>query len=541
MNQKSIEILPGMGVYEVFKHLKYKPWFALAEFIDNSLQSFISKNGKYGETRSICKINIIYDPNEDYLKIEDNAYGISDLEHQRAFTAGIPPSDKSGLSEFGMGMKSASIWFSPFWKVITQSIDSDLEYEYIFNLKEVVNNKGLLTPSIRDSKIKKGFTIIELTNMHNKLRTSTIKKIKTHLSSIYRCYLRTNKLEIVFNGEKLNFTGPKILKAVEAWPEGNKEKIIEWKKPISFAISNGASVSGFVGIREKGSFPQAGFSLFRRDRLIEGSDEEKYKPREIFKEPNSFQSLRIFGELHIEGIEVSHTKDAFNFGEYEEEFLDLLSEKMDSDPLPISKQAVKYRVEKSTPSSTNQIINLTKAATDSIGPKITEISNEIKNENNNQNLVEKFTNLFSNQNSQFQIIDSNRSISNISQDNNLSQDLEREAKYSFKLADITWNINFGITDLPDKGLYKIQYKDERSKRPDVKEKNIRILIFKDHPLIVRTCAENPQAFEVLTAMLITLSATEITMIANGSRFAHLYRKSFNELISSILDNLEKNQ
>ena len=35
MNQKSIEILPGMGVYEVFKHLKYKPWFALAEFIDN--------------------------------------------------------------------------------------------------------------------------------------------------------------------------------------------------------------------------------------------------------------------------------------------------------------------------------------------------------------------------------------------------------------------------------------------------------------------------------------------------------------------------
>ena len=36
MTNKSIEITPGMGVYKVFKHLKYKPWFALAEFIDNA-------------------------------------------------------------------------------------------------------------------------------------------------------------------------------------------------------------------------------------------------------------------------------------------------------------------------------------------------------------------------------------------------------------------------------------------------------------------------------------------------------------------------
>ena len=104
-------------------------------------------------------------------------------------------------------------------------------------------------------------------------------------------------------------------------------------------------------------------SLFRRYRLIEGSDEDKYKPKEIFKEANSFQSLRIFGELHLEGFEVSHTKDAFNFGEYEEEFLHLLSEKMDSYPMPISKQAIKYRSDTSTKSTVNQLINLTTAGT----------------------------------------------------------------------------------------------------------------------------------------------------------------------------------
>ena len=119
--------------------------------------------------------------------------------------------------------------------------------------------------------------------------------------------MRSNKLEISFNEQNLHFEGPPVLKAVEAWPEGDKNEIIEWKKTISFSVSNGASVSGFVAIREKGSFAQAGLSLFRRNRLIEGSDEDKYKPKEIFKEANSFQSLRIFGELHLEGFEVSHT------------------------------------------------------------------------------------------------------------------------------------------------------------------------------------------------------------------------------------------
>ena len=540
MTNKSIEIQPGMGVYKVFKHLKYKPWFAIAEFIDNSLQSFLSKDGKYGTTRSVCKVKIIYEPNDDFLSIEDNAFGISDSEHQRAFTAGNPPSDRSGLSEFGMGMKSASIWFSPNWKVTTQAIDSDFEYKYTFDLDEVEKTNGKLTPEVNNLKSKKGFTKIELNNLHNKLRGSTIKKIKDHLGSIYRCYLRSNKLEISFNEQNLHFEGPPVLKAVEAWPEGDKNEIIEWKKTISFSVSNGASVSGFVAIREKGSFAQAGLSLFRRNRLIEGSDEDKYKPKEIFKEANSFQSLRIFGELHLEGFEVSHTKDAFNFGEYEEEFLHLLSEKMDSYPMPISKQAIKYRSDTSTKSTVNQLINLTTAGTKSISSKISEISNEITKETKPQNVLEQFSNILNDDSQRYQGIEVGKTISNLVQNQKLSLKLENEAKYSFTVADINWNITFGITDLPEKGLYKLEYNDEQSKRPDSKEKNIRIVIYKDHPLIVRTCNENEQAFEVLTSILITLSATEITMIASGSRFAHLYRKSFNELITSIINNLGNN-
>ena len=83
-------------------------------------------------------------------------------------------------------------------------------------------------------------------------------------------------------------------------------------------MSNGASIKGFVAIREKGSTTQAGFSYFRRKRLIEGSDDEKRRPVKFLK----FKYLSLsknFGEIHIDGFDVSHTKDSFNFLEYEDE------------------------------------------------------------------------------------------------------------------------------------------------------------------------------------------------------------------------------
>ena len=43
-----------------FKHINYKSG-ALAEFIDNAIQSFETKNGTF-DTRNKCLINIKYDP-----------------------------------------------------------------------------------------------------------------------------------------------------------------------------------------------------------------------------------------------------------------------------------------------------------------------------------------------------------------------------------------------------------------------------------------------------------------------------------------------
>src|SRR5262249_3179184 len=38
---RTINIRPGVSVLGVLRHLNYQPWFALAEFVDNALQSFV--------------------------------------------------------------------------------------------------------------------------------------------------------------------------------------------------------------------------------------------------------------------------------------------------------------------------------------------------------------------------------------------------------------------------------------------------------------------------------------------------------------------
>ena len=96
-------------------------------------------------------------------------------------------------------------------------------------------------------------------------------------------------------------------------------------------------------MRERGSTADAGFALFRRGRLIEGSHEEGYRPEAVFGRSNSYRYQRLFGELELDGFEVSHTKDGFRWDENESVFLELLRDELNADPLPLLDQAENFR------------------------------------------------------------------------------------------------------------------------------------------------------------------------------------------------------
>ena len=110
-----VNIQPDVGVLSVLPHLNYRPWYALAEFVDNSLESFLRNRAEVDSTdgkNAKLRVEVTIDSSDDgSISVRDNAAGIYESEYQRAFRLAEPPPHLSGLSEFGMGMKSAACWF----------------------------------------------------------------------------------------------------------------------------------------------------------------------------------------------------------------------------------------------------------------------------------------------------------------------------------------------------------------------------------------------------------------------------------------------
>ena len=342
-----VSIRPDASILSVLCHLNYKPWFALAEFVDNAVQSFVecreALEALHGKNFKVeVRINIESSrPGE--ISVTDNAGGISQSDFPRAFRPAAIPTDTSGLSEFGMGMKGAACWFSPRWHVCTKALGETVVRTVKLDIDEIVNDKIeelFIYQEPADANLH--FTKIIIEGLHHVPVKRTINKIKEHLTDIYRVFIRDNLLNLYFNDELLTYTEPSVL--TTPFIKDKSGKTLNWRKDIHFDFGEGLSVTGFAALRDPGNFAHCGFALFRRRRLIQGSGDEGYRPSLIYGQPGSFRSLRLFGEMHLEGFEVSHTKDGFRWDENEQPFLELLKEHLDSDNLPLLRQADGYRV-----------------------------------------------------------------------------------------------------------------------------------------------------------------------------------------------------
>lgn len=370
----SIEIRPEVTMLSVLRHLNYKAWFAMAEFIDNALQSSIANGDRLNvlhDGKFQLQVNVKIDTSgPGQIVISDNAAGISEVDFPRAFRAAQVPEDRSGLSEFGMGMKSAACWFAEKWSVRTKAIGETLERTIYFDVRNIVENKiESLNTESREVDPSTHYTVVTLRGLHHMPQGRTVSKIREHLASIYRVFLRDGRMAIQLNGLALTYQMPKILTSViYASPgvqaQGDDVQAVEWRKDIDLDFGGNHRVKGFAALRETGSTTLAGFALFRRDRLIQGSFDESYRPSYVFKQTNSYPYQRLFGELHVEGFEVSHTKDGFRWEEYEDIFLEHLKEQIEEAPLNLIAQAENYRalpsrksIEKRATAATEAVAN----------------------------------------------------------------------------------------------------------------------------------------------------------------------------------------
>lgn len=342
-----VNIRPGVSMLQVLKNLKYTYWHALAEFVDNAVQSYQANHEALAASDPLfrpLRVDIQLDPRDGgTLTITDNAAGIARSEFPRAFKPAELPADRSGLSEFGMGMKSAACWCAHTWSVRTNPLGDSKEYTIWFNIDEIVSAQREeldILEGPAPSKKHHG-TVVKLQGLHQIPVKKTLFKVKQHLADIYRDFVRRGELVLRFNEEELLYEEPSIL--VAPYFRDEKGPPRRWRKEIDFDFGNGLRAHGFAAIRDPGSVSRAGFALFRRGRLIQGSGDEGYRPEEIFRKSNSYEYQRVFGELHLEGFQVAHTKDGFKWDDNEETFLEFLKERLSSDDLPLLQQARGYR------------------------------------------------------------------------------------------------------------------------------------------------------------------------------------------------------
>jgi Histidine kinase-, DNA gyrase B-, and HSP90-like ATPase len=501
-----VDIRPGVSVLAVLRHLNYTPWFALAEFVDNAVQSFVQHRSQLESLDgSGVKLRVDIDIDNSppaRISVRDNAAGIFPDEFPRAFRAAAIPPDRTGLAEFGMGMKSAACWFAPRWTVRTSAAGDPVTRTVHFNIANIVND-DIQELDIREEpeRPEVHFTEVILEDIFQAPVGRTVAKIKEHLTDIYRVYMRDNLIELRFKGEVLAYENPNILRAPYFRDRGGQAKL--WRKDIEFDFGAGLSVRGFAALREPASTARAGFALFRRGRLIQGSGDEGYRPSFIFGQSNSYRYQRLFGELHLEGFEVSHTKDGFRWDDNEQPFLGLLREHLDSEELPLLRQAEGYRSRAAQSQLTAAAQQAVASATEAMEARLPEVLPTVADA---------------------PMVDTSAAVAP-------PQPTLAERTFDILFRERAWSIKVQVTNDPAESQW-LALSDSGSDQSGARKIDIRVGMA--HPFMVRFAQADPEELEGMLRVAAAIALAEILARDSGVRGAGTVRRNINDILREAL-------
>lgn len=328
------------SIISTFKNNNYSVSGAIAEFIDNSTQSFYDNEEKLRKENGNPRVDVILHKkksnhkNYSSLKIVDNAYGMNPNQMLEAMDIGNTK-EKRGQEvdrgEFGMGLKTAGFWFCNEWTLLSKTPDSKKTYEIYINEDQAVkpNYSFLAEESIYGIGDYKSGTEISLDsfNSRRKVTEKQMENLVFLMASTYRKDINEKNLEIRFAIMDDNFPGKyrdvgKMARNEEdsdenVWLDSLTEvEPVSWKKPkiaknnnkdvsqkfnIEIEEEDGTILTGKVEISclETGNSKMAGISFIRNNRVIEGGYEDSLKPKVIFGNGNSFEYQRVFIEIFV--------------------------------------------------------------------------------------------------------------------------------------------------------------------------------------------------------------------------------------------------
>ncbi|MFL2967527.1 MAG: ATP-binding protein, partial [Candidatus Poseidoniaceae archaeon] len=332
--EDGVDINANLGeMFNNYEGLSYQLHDALAEYIDNSLDSF-DKNSKALEAAGKTKleIEITINNTKRALSFTDNAFGMDKEELKLALIPDRKNPDPNHLGMYGRGMKTASGWFGKLWKIETKKLGEDYEYTATVDIGSLLNpaersNFIPITTKHVPGKPSQSYTRVTITKGTRKYFASTTSKAKELLSIKYQRWLTNNLLDINWvsksKEEKLAYNEPDILvlknpgyEAEKVGEEGyNEPENIEYDFDFDVEFKSGenkVSINGRYGVYppQSNQARYAGLTMFWRNRVIIDRTRE-YWPESVFgKATGGLVRQRAF--VHINTI-MSPTSDKKDF------------------------------------------------------------------------------------------------------------------------------------------------------------------------------------------------------------------------------------
>jgi len=522
-------------VYGLLQNLQYEIYYALAEYVDNSVQSFLDNKKILKNKFVTVSINFGVDQNnQEYIEIIDDAGGISEDRFDDAFRLADPDGFGSTLNEFGLGMKMASLWLGNKFTVKTSAIGEKYATTVIFDLdyvqKAKVNHIDGDNLFVEKESASEHYTIITIEKMRNFPRGGMVNKLKTHLSDIYRTYLRESNLNLLIQGQRIDFNEPDWL-FEPYWDDsngpfkGSLNKDFQWKKDFHFKLPAPYDYAkGHIGLHTKMQRTTSGLVMFRRGRAVYGTGDERYRPSGLFGPSQSQKYARLFAEVHVgpnspvssnkrlvwnevQSIFVLEMKKMIS-GDFDvfKSFLagDIAEKNITlSEILPINRMGTSYRSTKAKKISDAKLQELAESATKTT----TDVFKEIKGD------VDP---LIANP-----VHPDNKKANDTSDDRSLSIE-----SINVNFSDEDWHFTFKILKEASRPLYIFKKTDA----PNSIELSINI----EHPFIRNFIDKEGQIMTAFLRIASGLALSEIISEQTQNTEASSLRNNFNSIMSGSL-------
>lgn len=278
---KYIDISPHRSLLTKISQTGYSIQEALSELIDNAIDARLPQQ----------KLTVSVDISPDMITINDNGSGMT--EEQAAHSIRLGFSNKKGqLGEFGLGLKTSTSFLGRSFTLITTTRDSDEEYilEYDEN-HWLEHGDWYKYPFIVERGIERGKsgTTVIVKRLKVEFSQKLLATIKDEFGMRFGPFIANDELELTFNKEVCKPFIPALLD--------------DKKNEFTFDFKGGKAW-GWWGYQLSGlNQSYYGFHTYRRGRLVTTYDKIGLTPNQDIKQ--------VIGDLHIEGIPITHDKKGF--------------------------------------------------------------------------------------------------------------------------------------------------------------------------------------------------------------------------------------